>query len=79
MCRTEAREYTLFLVIQVEFVNPFIYNIHTVEIARLLGFIFRRVIQRPHLGLYNTVLIPEPSSGTRHGHFQWFKQNVFRY
>ena len=43
--------------------------IYTVEIVGILCFIFRRLVSRPQLGLFNTAFIPELSSGARLGHF----------
>ena len=45
---------------------------YTVQIIGLVAFIYRRVILRPQLGLFDTVFIGSLSSGTWHGHFQRF-------
>ena len=57
-----------------------IYN--RVELKTIIGYkpcvyLFGRVIQRPHLGLFITVFIPGVSSGPRLGHFQRFGKMYF--
>ena len=46
-------------------------ELYTVSIVGPPAFLPRRVIQRPHLGLFNTVSIPGLPSGPRLGYFQW--------
>ena len=54
------------------FLRTVVFNIciYIVVTVGLLGFIFRRAIFRPHLGLFGTVFIPGLLPGPRLGHFK---------